>query len=278
MIDARQEAGAPVLRVALGQAAAERVVHHDERRQILALAPKAIGHPGAGAGKAHAREAGVDLHQGRRVIVRIGPARMDERHFIDMASEIREDFGDVFAALSVRPKAKRRAHDRPDLIAEKPGVAVEAGQLLAVAPFQLGLVIPGIDLARPAVDEQPDDVLGLGRMMARRAAERGGSEPVRVPSCVWRPSQAWDGLLGEQVPGCWRRLAKAEHAEAAADARQELAARVVGGMRGGEEFGDVVRERLSTEVPLPGRRSLSCVCGRACCWGGSDFTRSPGIR
>ena len=63
--DAGQEAGAPVLRVPLGQAAAERVVHHDERRQVLALAAQAVGDPRADAREAHAAHAGVDLEQGR---------------------------------------------------------------------------------------------------------------------------------------------------------------------------------------------------------------------
>src|SRR5437667_434761 len=37
LVDARQETSAPVRRVALRQPAAERVVHDDERRQVLAL-------------------------------------------------------------------------------------------------------------------------------------------------------------------------------------------------------------------------------------------------
>ena len=49
LVDARQEARAPVLRMPLGQAAAQRVVHDDERRQVLAFAAQAIGHPRADA-------------------------------------------------------------------------------------------------------------------------------------------------------------------------------------------------------------------------------------
>ena len=88
LVDAGQEARAPVLRVALGQAAAERVVHHDERRQVLALAAQAVGDPRADAGKAHAGHAGVDLEQGGRVVVRVGAARVDEGHLVDVLGHV----------------------------------------------------------------------------------------------------------------------------------------------------------------------------------------------
>src|SRR5207247_2635932 len=54
LVDAGQEAGAPVLRVPLGDATAERVVHDDERRQVLALGAQAVGHPRAQAREAQA--------------------------------------------------------------------------------------------------------------------------------------------------------------------------------------------------------------------------------
>ena len=44
---------------------------------------------------------------------------------------------------------------------EEAGVFVESGEFLAVHLFELGFVIPGIDLARSAIDEEPDDGLGL---------------------------------------------------------------------------------------------------------------------
>ena len=63
-------------------------------------------------------------------------------------------------------EAERRLHQRPDLVGEEAGVLVEALQLQAVAALQLGFVVPGIDVAGAAVDEQPDDRLGPGGEMA----------------------------------------------------------------------------------------------------------------
>ena len=63
-----------------GQSA--RIREHDVGRQLLAFGPQAVGHPAADAGKAHARHAGVDLHQGRGVVVGIGPAGVEEGHLV----------------------------------------------------------------------------------------------------------------------------------------------------------------------------------------------------
>src|SRR5579885_3186167 len=90
---------------------------------------------------------------------------MDERHPIDVAGNVRKDFRAPFAALAVLPEAKRRLHHRPDLIGEEAGVLVEAGERLPVALFELRLVVPRIDLACPAVQEEPNDGLGLGGEM-----------------------------------------------------------------------------------------------------------------
>src|SRR5947199_389105 len=58
LIDARQKASAPVLSMSLGNAAAERIVHHDERGQILALGAETVSTPGAETRKTHAGHAG----------------------------------------------------------------------------------------------------------------------------------------------------------------------------------------------------------------------------
>ena len=45
LIDARQETRAPVCCASLGQAAIERIAHHDKGRQRIALAAEAVIHP-----------------------------------------------------------------------------------------------------------------------------------------------------------------------------------------------------------------------------------------
>ena len=101
-----------------------------------------------------------------------------------------KDLADPGAALAVLGELERRLHHRADLLREEAGVLVEALQLLAVALLQLRLVVPGIDLARPAVHEQPDDALRLGGKMAllrRRADSAAGRPPSR---CVVSAAQA----------------------------------------------------------------------------------------
>src|SRR5205085_393288 len=69
--------------------------------------------------------------------------------------------------------------------------------------------VPGVDVRRAAVDEEPDDILRLRGMMPRPRRERPrgvGGRPLRA------------GVLLLQHAG------EAEEAEAAADAREEFAA------------------------------------------------------
>ena len=61
----------------------------------------------------------------------------------------------------------------PTWSVKKPVFLSKPVELLAVALLQLGLVVPGVDLARPAVHEQPDDALGLGREVRSTAGPAG---------------------------------------------------------------------------------------------------------
>ena len=70
-------------------------------------------------------------------------------------------------------KLERRFHQWSDFIGKKSGEFIEVVQLDAVAFFQLRFVIPGIDLAGTAIDEQPNNCFCLGREM--RLARRQGT-------------------------------------------------------------------------------------------------------
>ncbi len=94
-------------------------------------------------------------------------------------------------------KSERRLHHRADLVGEEAGVLVEALEFLAVALGQFGLVVPRVDLARSAVDEQPDDRAGLGIHVTRHAvradfADRscGPTARPRSPCSCSRPASA----------------------------------------------------------------------------------------
>ena len=127
LVRAWQERGAPVRGVTLGKSPALRVAHHNEARQILGLAPQPVGRPRAQARKAHPRHPRVHHEQGRRMIVRLGEHRMNERHLVDVPAEVRENLGDHLAGLAPGREPERRLHQRPDLVLEESGRVLEVG-------------------------------------------------------------------------------------------------------------------------------------------------------
>ena len=75
---------------------------------------------------------------------------------------MREEIGDVFTALSVLLELPLRADDTATgfLTATPKGLHLNG---LAIERIHLGFVVKGVHLARPAVHEQKDHVLGLAR-------------------------------------------------------------------------------------------------------------------
>ena len=98
--------------------------------------------------------------------------RVDEGELVDLPCEVGEDAADPGAALAVPGPREGRLHQGPHGIGEEPGLGVEAGERLAIAPLQLGLVVPGVDLAGAAVHEQPDHGLGGGAEVGRPGGQR----------------------------------------------------------------------------------------------------------
>src|SRR5207244_1474990 len=97
-------------------------------------------------------------------------------HLVHVPGHVRKDLRDPGPRLAMPREAVGRAHDRPDLVAEEAGVAIESRQLLAIAPLQLRLVVPRIYLAGPAVHEKPDDRFRLGGEVPGARRQRiGGS-------------------------------------------------------------------------------------------------------
>jgi hypothetical protein len=64
---------------------------------------------------------------------------MEERHIVDVLSDLRKERRDEFAALATRGEVEWRLHERPDLLGEKTSILVEAGQRLIVTFLQFGL-------------------------------------------------------------------------------------------------------------------------------------------
>ena len=158
----------------LGRPSAARVAHHDEAGKVLGLAPQAVGHPRADAWITHPRKPGVHHEKRRGVIVRFGEARVNERHLVDVLAQVRENLRDHLAALAARAEPERRLHQAADGILEEPSRVLERRVELrdgfAVPPGKRGLVVPGVDMAGPAVDEEPDHPLRFAREVAGRGA------------------------------------------------------------------------------------------------------------
>src|SRR5215207_6559701 len=90
------------------------------------------------------------------MIVRIRPARMDERHLVRVLREMGKEFARPGAALPLLRPRERRAHQRPDFTGKKTGLRIKSIEWLAIPLLELGLVIPSVHVARPAVRENPD--------------------------------------------------------------------------------------------------------------------------
>ena len=109
------------------------------------------------------------------MVVRLGVARVDEGHLIDVFAEVWEDAGDHFSALAAGGEFEWGFHDPADGVGEKSGELVEALEFFAVVFGEGGLVVKGIDLAGAAVDEDPNDAFGFGREVGAFRGERVGS-------------------------------------------------------------------------------------------------------
>ena len=147
-IDARQEAGAPVLGVPLRHAAAERVVHHDERRQVLALAcPGRRSPTSRRTGKPMRVMPVLILNSAGEWLFESVQHEWRNAILSTCLAMLRKELRDPRPALAVLGELERRLHQRPDLVGEEAGVLVEALEFLAVALGEFRLVVPGIDLA-----------------------------------------------------------------------------------------------------------------------------------
>ena len=80
-------------------------------------------------------------------------------HLVHVPGQVGKQGGSPRSALAVLPEFKGGLHQWPYRIFKKPGGGVETLQFLTIAFRELGLVIPGIDMGRAAVDEEPDNML-----------------------------------------------------------------------------------------------------------------------
>jgi hypothetical protein len=139
---------------------------------------------------------------------------VDERDVVDVTREVREDLAHERARFAVLRERERRLHERADLLREEAGGRIEAVERLAVALGELGLPVPRVDVARPAVDEEPDHARRARREVRRLRSERTvvaaalAGRPRRIgPRRRLAPEQLRHRELSEVVPGAAQQLA-----------------------------------------------------------------------
>src|SRR5262249_6659712 len=110
-------------------------------------------------------DAGHEFDRRRGVVVLERVARVQKRQVIDVACRVRQQVGHPGARFAVLCPGEGRLETFAaggEVAALRSG----AGELLAVAALQFGLVVEEIDLRRAAGHEQPDDRLYLGRKVS----------------------------------------------------------------------------------------------------------------
>ena len=102
-------------------------------------------------------------------------------------AEVREQVADPLAALAVLLELPLRPDDAALVLLAAAAERLDRDRL-AVEAVELRLVVEGIDVARPAVHEQEDDALRLGRRSAA-ASGASGLANLRPPSAARAPGE-----------------------------------------------------------------------------------------
>ena len=89
---------------------------------------------------------------------------MQEGDVVDTATDVREKVADPFPTLPITLEVPLGSDDAT-LVALAATAEGLHRDRLAVQGIELGLVVEGVDVARPPVHEEEDDALGLGGIM-----------------------------------------------------------------------------------------------------------------
>ncbi len=166
LVTSRQEGRLPVLGV-LDRVAAR--TKDDERGKVLVLGSQTVREPRADARAGQTGLAAVHQHQRRLVIGNVRVHRADDAEIVGMFAEVGKQLADFHAALAVLLEFERRGKGRSRLAF---GAQVFVRQGFSRKPCQGGLGVEGVDMRRPAIQEDMNDVLGLGGKMRRLGGQR----------------------------------------------------------------------------------------------------------
>ena len=171
LVDAGQERRAPVRRVALGEAPARgSLITTNPGRFWLSLPRPYVTQEPTHGKPIRAMPVFIMKRAGEWLFDSV---KTEWRNAI--LSTCRPRFGKI--SETILPHSPRGLNRNGDFINAPTCVLEEAGRVLerrveladrlAVPALERGLVVPGVDLAGPAVDEDPDDPLGRCREMPR---------------------------------------------------------------------------------------------------------------
>ena len=194
LVGAGEERSAPVLgrhdRIAAR-------THRDEAGQVLVLRAQAVGDPGAHAGALQAAVAAIHQHQRRFMIGHVGIHRSDDAEVVDvLLGRAGEQLAHLDAAPAVFAECKGRAQRGAGLAL---GAEIRVRQGLAVVSRQERLGVEGVDLRRPAVHEQVDDLSGLAGELGRFRRHRAERSGRRWRPRVSRPDHPQRSLIGQHT-------------------------------------------------------------------------------
>ena len=165
----------------------------DEAGQVLRLAAQAVERPRAEARLAELLRAGAHQDLAGGVVERVGDHRLDDGDVVDDVRQVRQQLGELGAALAVPGELELRAQQLRVRIDERGAVALEQlrRRQRAVELGELRLVVEQLQVAGRAGHEQEDDVLRPRPEMAaasaradrRRPRARAGA-PASWPSAI----------------------------------------------------------------------------------------------
>ena len=172
LVDRRQEAAAPVRVAAAGPLVAR--AEDDEAGQVLRLAAQAVGDPGAHARPAEDLRAGAHHDLPGRVVERVGDHPLDDGDVVDDRREVRQQLGELGAALAVPGELELGAEQLRVGLDERGAIALDQlrRRQRAVELGELRLVVEQLQVAGRAGHEEEQDPLGLRCIMRRLRRQR----------------------------------------------------------------------------------------------------------
>ncbi len=225
-----------------------RVRNGDIRGERVVFAAEPVGGPCAHAGEAIEREARAHEVFAGAVRVRFAGERMDEAHLVGQRTELRNEIGNHFAALSARAELPRALVQisLPPLKGQQP---LPPGHRLAVAFDEFGFVIKRVHLAHAAGAENHEHAL-RPRLMMR---------------CAWCVGvcgiDLWPDRHGRGLRFATQQVRERDAAESGGGVSEEGAA-IEEGMHGIRSF-QVHRTKRNSLVLNIARANATAPCSRS---------------